>query len=268
MYSLNKLSHKKIEESQSPSKIHTDIKNFEHNTKDPSDWYKQIPHLFRGKPLELNEEKQSVIVITGISAAGKDRVIDETANAGVPWAFATTGTSRSKRPDETDDKYIWFRPQNQDETWGEYKRNIYDEYGLIEADEHYGNFYGLPLESLQKVMQQAGVIPLIRTDVNGALSIQAKLADLYNIVVITVLPDSLNQMHEEVRKRALAENKDPELRILEDLKKLELYPTITNFYLLNSRLQYQVGEYDLSGLELSINAIMALLEDLNLMHIA
>ena len=209
-------------ESAPLTTLHQDIYDFERYTKDPTNWYKQIPHLYLGQKLEFDEQRQTVVVITGTSAAGKDRVIDETAQVGVPWTFATTGTSRSQRSDEVDGKYIWFRPQHKGESWDQYKRNIYDEYNLIEADEHYGNFYGLPLASLQKVMERNGVIPLIRTDVNGAITIQERLSDRYNVVVITILPDALSQMHDEVKKRAIAEGQDAEQRIKEDMEKLKL----------------------------------------------
>lgn len=258
-----------IGESAPQLSINEDIHNFADYTCRPELWHNGIPHVFKAIPVELDPAKSTVIIISGTSGAGKDTVIDETEKDGIPWAFATTGTSRGRRVEkgEPEDKYIWFRPQREDETWEQYKENMIIEYRLIEADEHYGNFYGLPLSSLQVVLDLQNAIPMIRTDVNGALTISQKLAGICNIVTITILPDSIEQVYEEVRNRALAEGQDPDIRIKEDLEKLELFTQVTNFYLLNSRKSRVVEGYELSGLHLSVNATRRLLEDLGLIEL-
>src|SRR4030042_5286234 len=119
-----------------------------------------------------------------------------------------------------------MRQRKPDESEDEYKQALIAEYGLLESDIHYGNVYGLPRASLT---ESSSEIPVIRTDIFGAITLKRILQRDMNVIVVAIFPDSLEEAANRVRTRdakiqvASDETAQPDERIVADGSTLPLY---------------------------------------------
>jgi guanylate kinase len=225
-----------------------------------SDKEKSYPNLgvYCNSDIELEPSNKLAIILTGFTCAGKDTVMEELESTG-KFFHVITATSRPRRVEknEPEDKYVWLdvREKSPDETVEDYIAYVKEECGLIEADYHYGNVYGLPLVSLQR---EGSGIPVIRPDINGTETLVRELPKYgFQPLSIAVMPDSWEQIYQIIMKERGGNMK----RLEEDLENIDKYidPNIIDYYIHNSRYDYG----DMTGLERSIAGIMHMLEQLN-----
>jgi guanylate kinase len=135
---------------------------------------------------------------------------------------------------EPSDKYTWMRLKQDDETEEAYHVALIQEYDLIENDRHNLTIYGLPRANFESALAM-GKIPVIRTEVNGAITLTTALREQgYNTVTYVVLPDSFEQAEEVIRER----EEKPEVakkRIMENKDHMAKFPLVANFYIRNTR---------------------------------
>lgn len=211
--------------------------------------------LYCNRKIVKDPSKRLAIILTGFTCVGKDTVMDRLKETG-EFFHVVTATSRPRRVDdnEPESKYVWLnvRPRREGESVSDYVKYVKEEEGLVEADEHYGYVYGLPLSSLEKEGQG---IPVIRPDINGTLTLMKELPKFnFQPISIALMPDSWEQIY-----RTIMQERGGNLqRLLEDLKTIDKYkdPNIINYYVHNSRYRYG----NMTGLERSTLAILSLLK--------
>jgi len=255
------------------------------------------PHIYKGIELQPRNNRPLVGILIGVSGAGKDRIMCEMVKQNL-FRHIVTATSRLRRfkainiNDEEDLKriadgaltqeqynnilndfekknlatvepenaYIWMRWRKPFEQTDEiYYENLRKEYQLIENDVHNLNLYGLPKSSLI-ISDDSLSIPVIRTEINGAITLNAIIAqDEFQVVNFAVLPDSLDQSQNEIIARASNISiEELNNRIKTNQEDQERYKDITNFYIKNTRAEINGHP----GIEITVNSLSQLTRDL------
>lgn len=244
---------------------------------------------------ERDLEKEDLVLIIGTAGSGKDTVMEKvmergdcqhvktatsrgrrysTKNKYCKWRLKSIMKTASCRKDHEEllsaymekgwitsfedmNKYVWmeFNIKNLDEK--EFRKECAERYDLVEHDPHYGAIYGLPRKSLEELVFSQGQ-PIIRTEANGAEMIRRNLAEKYNILVIALVPDNIEQARDAIRNRdsSLSEE-EIEKRLDEDIVMLKKSPEVANFFIHNTR-QNVCG---LTGLENSIRLAMNIITE-------
>jgi len=158
---------------------------------------------------------------------------------------------------EPEDSYIWMRGKKPEETDDEYREALIKEYGLLEHDNHSGNFYGLPKESINPE-GTTNAIPTIRNEINGATSLLERLKNKYNVLVIAIIPDNIEQIGSAVKQRSEITQKELEQRLMEAKTDLARYNEETHYIVHNTREKVN----DTSGLQNTLTLLEELLEEL------
>lgn len=214
--------------------------------------------IYCNKEIKRDPSKKLAIILTGFTCAGKDTVMDELEKIGLAY-HVVTATSRPRRIDEgePEGKYVWLenvRERESNENIGEYLESVKQEYGLVEADEHYGYVYGLPLESLQKEGQG---VPVIRPDINGAITLHKELPKFgFQPLCIAVMPDNWEQIYNILLEERGGSVDEKMHRLEEDNNNVEKYVDTVNYFLHNTRENFK----EFSGLERSIKGCKYILE--------
>jgi len=143
-----------------------------------------------------------VIVLSGPSGAGKDAVLNIMKSRCLPITFVITNTTRPQRPGEVDNVHYHFvsRP--------EFDRLIRED-ELLEHAEVYGNYYGVPKETVRRSLSQEKDV-MIKVDVQGAMTIRRSLPDA---VLIFLMPPSLEELARRLKGRGTEDPEDLELRL-------------------------------------------------------
>lgn len=128
-------------------------------------------------PFDIYQPQPLMIVISGISAAGKDSVVRALEARGLPLHFVVTTTSRPPRPDEEHGRDYFFISR------AEFKEMI-EQDELIEYAEVYGDYKGVPKAQVRQAMQ-SGKDVLMRIDVQGAETMRSKFPEAVLIFLTT-----------------------------------------------------------------------------------
>ncbi len=131
-----------------------------------------------------------LIVLSGLSGAGKDAVLDGLRKSGLPLEFIVTATTRPRRAEEVDGVHYRFLPV------AEFRRLIAAG-ELMEWAEVYGNYYGVPKAPVRAALA-AGRDVIVKVDVQGAATIK-KLAP--QALFIFLVPPSLEELEQRLQSR-------------------------------------------------------------------
>ena len=178
-----------------------------------------------------------LIVISGPSGVGKDAVIFQMKDSGVPFHHVVTATTRPKRPGEKDGVDYLFLSQEQ------FQRRIKAKQ-FIEWAKVYDNYYGVLKEEIEKALN-GGQDVIVKVDVQGATTIKQILPDA---VFIFLMPQSIDVLAERLKKRRGQTEAELNLRLgeaREEMKNLSLF----DYVVLNR-------EGDLAHTVSQINAIV------------
>jgi len=145
-----------------------------------------------------------LIVLSGPSGVGKDSILLRLQELGYPFHYTVTATTRPLRPGEVDGKDYYFVT----EAW--FEREL-ARHGLLEHACVYGRHYGVPKAPVVTALA-AGTDVILRTNVDGARSIRA-LAP--GAVLIFVMPPSLEQLEDRLRRRQTDSDGDIDRRLSE-----------------------------------------------------
>jgi len=116
-----------------------------------------------------------LVVISGLSGAGKDSVVRTLQKRGLPFHFVVTATSRPKREEEIDGKdYLFVSEQDFEEMIA------HDE--LLEHALVYGQHKGVPKTQVREALA-SGKDVIMRLDVQGAAAIREKYPDAILIFI-------------------------------------------------------------------------------------
>lgn len=216
-----------------------------------SDRESDIPLIYKGKIFTRRAGYPLWVSIIGPSGAGKDTIKDLLLHTG-QFYYIRTATNRSPRKDEDPRAYIWMRAPYENEPQRAYLRSLIKQYDLFEYNYHYGNMYGTPLESI-KIAGKSGKIPLYCSENQGALFMENHLSDLFDVLTLSVIPDSLDDME----RRILRGGRDNQVqRLAESRERVRTAPEVAHYIVKNPSSPVENGK---SGLESAVGAIRKLL---------
>ncbi|MFC1981165.1 guanylate kinase [Chloroflexota bacterium] len=159
-----------------------------------------------------------LLVLSGLSGAGKDAVLAGMRNRGCPLEYITTITTRPLRPYERDNVDYHF-------TSREKFQEMIERNELLEWANVYGNWYGVPGEPVKQALD-GGKDTILKVDVQGAATIRKILPQA---VFIFVTPPSIEELILRLKQRRTESPSDLALRTKtaeEELKQLPLFDYI------------------------------------------
>jgi guanylate kinase len=164
------------------------------------------------------ENKPLLIVLSGLSGAGKDVVLNKLREGGCPVEFITTVTTRAKRPNEQDGVHYHFISR-------EKYQEMIGRNELLESANVYGNWYGVPKAAVKRALEQ-GKDVIIKIDVQGAATIKKAVPQA---VLIFLATPSMEELAQRLSQRRTETQSDLELRLntaAGELKRLAMFDYI------------------------------------------
>ncbi len=132
-----------------------------------------------------------LIVISGPSGVGKGTVRAEfMKNEDLNIAYSISMTSRQKRPGEQEGVDYFYVTRE------EFEKAI-EEGKLLEWTEFVGNYYGTPLEYVNKLRDE-GKNVVLEIEVEGAMNVKNKCPDA---IMIFITPPSMEELERRIRGR-------------------------------------------------------------------
>lgn len=165
-------------------------------------------------PEELSPPSSPLlIVLSGLSGAGKDAVLNELRKSDLPLEFIVTMTTRRPRPDERDGVHYTFVSK---ETFEE----MIARDRLLEWANVYGNYYGPPKDAVRQALG-AGKDVIVKVDVQGARTIKQAAPEC--VAIFLALP-TLDELEQRLRRRGTESPEELELRLTTAREELEQLP--------------------------------------------
>ena len=132
-----------------------------------------------------------LVVISGPSGVGKGTVRREfMKNEDLNRCYSVSMTSRAPRPGEREGIDYFFVTRE------EFEKAIEDG-KLLEWTEFVGNYYGTPLEYVEKLRDE-GKNVILEIEVEGASQIKSKCPD---VLMIFITPPSMEELERRIRGR-------------------------------------------------------------------
>jgi guanylate kinase len=149
-----------------------------------------------------HRENPLVVVISGPSGVGKDATIAGVTEAEACFHYVVTATTRPMRAGEVDgvDYYFFSR--------ADFLKNL-EKGEFIEYAEVYGNYYGVLKKEIHNALHK-GEDVILKVDVQGAATLKKKIPDA---VFIFLMPPSIKELTERLKKRNADSSTDIDLRI-------------------------------------------------------
>ncbi len=159
--------------------------------------------------------KPLLIVLSGLSGAGKDAVLNKLKESDFPLQYITTVTTRHKRAGERDKIDYHFVSE------ADFQKMI-ENSELLEWARVYDNWYGVPEKPVKQALEK-GKDAIVRVDVQGATTIKKLVPQA---VFIFLAPPSTEELILRLKQRNTESTAELELRIktaAEELKRLPLF---------------------------------------------
>ncbi len=159
--------------------------------------------------------KPLLIVLSGLSGAGKDAVLDKLRESDLSLEFITTVTTRLQRTTEVDDVHYHFVSEEE-------FQDMIERSELLEWANVYGNYYGVPKKPVKQALEE-GLDVVVKVDVQGVANIKKILPQA---VFIFLTPPSIEELVQRLKKRRTESPADLELRVQtaqEELKQVPLF---------------------------------------------
>lgn len=179
-----------------------------------------------------------LIVLSGLSGAGKDAVLTRLKESGYPLEFIVTVTTRARRAGESDGVHYRFVSKDR-------FQELIDRRELLEWASVYGNWYGVPREPVKQALERKKDV-IVKVDVQGAATIKKLLPQA---VFIFLAPPSMEEVISRLKQRHTELASDLELRMKTARQELEKLPLFD--YLVFNR------EGEIDGTVAAIKAIIA-----------
>ena len=160
--------------------------------------------------------KGLLIVLSGPSGVGKGTILKEVMkDESLKLAFSISMTTREKREGEVDGVNYFFVSKD------EFEQAVKDG-KLLEYAEFVGNYYGTPLEYVEKLRNQ-GINVILEIEVQGCMQVQEKEPGALTIFIV---PPSMEELESRIRGR----KSEPEEIIQQRLAKAEKEMETLNRY--------------------------------------
>jgi guanylate kinase len=156
-----------------------------------------------------------LIVLSGLSGAGKDTLLEKLRHSGVPFYFSVSATTRAPRPGEKEGYDYHFVTR-------EAFQKMIKTNELLEWANVYGNFYGRPKEPIRQALLE-GKDVIVRIDVQGAATYKKLLPQAVLVFLCTL---SLEELEKRLRKRRTESAADLELRLKtaeQEMEQIDLF---------------------------------------------
>ena len=135
--------------------------------------------------------KGLLIILSGPSGVGKGTVRDSFySNEELNLAYSISMTTREKRAGEKDGKDYYFTTREQFE-------KAVKNGELLEWTEFVGNYYGTPLDNVEK-LRNMGKNVLLEIEVEGAMQVKEKCPEALSIFIV---PPSMRELENRIRGR-------------------------------------------------------------------
>ncbi len=167
----------------------------------------QLPLNLPARPL--------LIVLSGSSGVGKDAVLTRMRELGSPLEYITTLTTRPQRPGERDNIDYHFVSM---ERFQEMIKNN----ELLEWANVYGNWYGVPKETVKQALDKGQDI-IVKVDIQGAATIKKIMPQA---IFIFLIPPSMEELLLRLKQRHTESPSDLALRLKtaeEEMKQLPMF---------------------------------------------
>ena len=135
-------------------------------------------------------ENPLLLVLSGPSGVGKDLLLSRLREAGRPYHFTVTATTRPMRGGELDGVDYHFVTREQ------FEAMIADD-ALLEWANVYGNYYGVPKAQVMQALRQ-GQDVILKIDVQGAATVRDIAPEA---VFIFLAPPSEDELERRLRGR-------------------------------------------------------------------
>lgn len=160
----------------------------------------------------MRKHRGLLIVLSGPSGVGKGTVRKELfQQPDTNYEYSISMTTRAPREGEVDEVDYFFKTRHEFE-------ELIDQGQLLEYAEYVGNYYGTPLEYVNK-MRDAGRDVFLEIEVQGAAQVRDKVPDG---LFIFLAPPSLSELEERLVGRGTESDEVIASRIHAARKELEM----------------------------------------------
>ncbi|API89256.1 guanylate kinase [Marinilactibacillus sp. 15R] len=161
-------------------------------------------------------ERGLLIVLSGPSGVGKGTVRKAIFdNYNNDFDYSVSMTTRKQREGEVDGVDYYFRTKEQFE-------HLIREDGLLEYAEYVGNYYGTPLEYVNKTLDEGRDV-FLEIEVQGALKVREKMPEG---IFVFLSPPDLEELNSRIVNRGTDTHEMIEKRMtkaVEELKLIQYY---------------------------------------------
>lgn len=168
-----------------------------------------------GKEVQMND-KGLLIVLSGPSGVGKGTVRKAIfENYSNEFDYSISMTTRKMREGEVEGVDYFFRSKEAFE-------KLIEEDGLLEYAEYVGNYYGTPLEYVNKTLDEGRDV-FLEIEVQGALKVREKMPEG---IFIFLSPPDLEELKARIVNRGTDSDEMIEKRMhkaVEELKLIQYY---------------------------------------------
>lgn len=138
----------------------------------------------------MKKERGLLIILSGPSGVGKGTVCGALRKQDTDILYSISATTRSPREGERDGVNYFFKTQDQ---FIEMLKND----RLLEWAEYVGNYYGTPIDYVEKTLREGKDI-ILEIEVQGALKVREKFQEG---VFIFLMPPSLAELRKRIVNR-------------------------------------------------------------------
>ncbi len=174
--------------------------------------------------------KGLLIVVSAPSGCGKGTVLAEVMKEG-GFFYSVSATTRSPRQGEKDGENYFFITRERFE-------ELIGSGGMLEYAEYCGNYYGTPLEAVEKKLNE-GMDVILEIEVQGAMKVKEKCPDA---VLVFILPPALETLRHRLEKRGTESGQVIEKRVSEaygEISKAYSY----DYVIVNDALEDAVSDF-------------------------
>ena len=156
--------------------------------------------------------KGLLIVLSGPSGVGKGTILKEVMkDESLKLAFSVSMTTRAKREGEVDGVNYFYVTRD------EFEQAVRDG-KMLEYAEFVGNYYGTPLEYVEKLRNE-GTNVILEIEVQGCLQVQEKEPDALTIFIV---PPNMEELEKRIRGRATEPEEIVQERLAKAVKEMEM----------------------------------------------
>lgn len=173
-----------------------------------------------------NNNKGTLIVISGPSGAGKDTICQQLLKEIPNLWLSISVTTREMRIGEVEGIHYFFK--NKDEFEKMITNNEFLEYATV----HSNQYYGTPKKEISEKLNN-GIDVILEIDINGALQIKENFEEA---VFIFILPPSMEELKNRLIKRG-TESKEKIMERFQTAYKELNYISKYNYVVINDQVE-------------------------------